>query len=76
MVDSVENYLALHHLPKVDYNIETKTNPLTDNIYHPAPPEFVAELMKLIKSKGIEKRVIISLLISEHCRSFTKIILE
>ncbi len=59
MVDSVENYLAQHGLPKVDYNIETKTMPATDNIFHPAPEEFVERLMTLIKEKGIEKRVII-----------------
>lgn len=59
MIDSVENYLTLHHLPKVYYNIETKTNPLTDNIYHPAPQEFVDRLMQIINSKGIANRVII-----------------
>ncbi|MCW3091905.1 MAG: glycerophosphodiester phosphodiesterase [Ferruginibacter sp.] len=59
LIDSVENYLAIHHLPKVNYNIETKTNPLTDNVYHPAPPEFVERLMSVIISKGIENRVII-----------------
>jgi len=59
LIDSVENYLSKNHLPKVDYNIETKTNPLTDNIYHPAPEEFVDRLVDIIKSKGIETRVII-----------------
>lgn len=59
LIDSVEIYLSRNHLPKVEYNIETKTNPATDNIYHPAPAEFVERLMKVIKSKGIEKRVII-----------------
>jgi len=59
LIDSVENYLAANHLAKVFYNIETKTYPLTDNIYHPAPEEFVDLLMEVIKSKGIENRVII-----------------
>ncbi len=59
LIDSVENYLTIHHLAKVDYNIETKTNPKTDNMYHPAPAEFVEQLMQVIKSKGIENRVII-----------------
>ncbi len=59
IIDSVENYLAFHHLTKVDYNIETKTTLKRDNIYHPAPPEFVERLMQVIKSKGIENRVII-----------------
>jgi glycerophosphoryl diester phosphodiesterase len=41
------------------YNIETKTMPATDNIYHPPPEEFVELLMAVIRSKGIEQRVII-----------------
>jgi glycerophosphoryl diester phosphodiesterase len=59
MIDSVEKYLLTHKPEKVEYNIETKTNPATDNIYHPAPAEFVTLLMEVIKSKGIENRVII-----------------
>src|SRR6478735_6543206 len=48
LIDSVENYLTSKHLNKVFYNIETKTNPATDNIYHPAPAEFVEQLMAII----------------------------
>ncbi len=59
LIDSVELYLSINNLPKVNYNIETKTNPATDNIFHPAPVEFVALLMQVIKSKEIERRVII-----------------
>lgn len=59
VIDSVEFHLSVNNLPKVNYNIETKTNPATDNIYHPAPAEFVELLMKVIKSKAIETRVII-----------------
>ncbi|MEP7141565.1 MAG: glycerophosphodiester phosphodiesterase family protein [Ferruginibacter sp.] len=59
VIDSVELYLSINDLPKVDYNIETKTNPATDTIYHPAPAEFVERLMTVIKTKGIENRVII-----------------
>ncbi|MEO7766350.1 MAG: glycerophosphodiester phosphodiesterase family protein, partial [Ferruginibacter sp.] len=59
LIDSVENYLTVRHLPKVNYNIETKTSQLTDNIFHPAPAEFTERLMNVIKSKGIENRVII-----------------
>lgn len=59
LIDSVENYLSQHQLTKVDYNIETKTNPATDNIFHPSPAEFVDRLIKLVKNKRIENRVII-----------------
>jgi len=41
------------------YNIETKTQPATDNIYHPAPEEFVNILMKVINSARISNQVII-----------------
>jgi glycerophosphoryl diester phosphodiesterase len=41
------------------YNIETKTQPATDNIYHPAPAEFVELLMKVIREKQMEDFVII-----------------
>jgi glycerophosphoryl diester phosphodiesterase len=41
------------------YNIETKTQPATDNIYHPAPAEFVELLMKVITEKKMEDFVII-----------------
>ncbi|MFL5809055.1 MAG: glycerophosphodiester phosphodiesterase family protein, partial [Flavisolibacter sp.] len=59
LIDSVENYCSLHQLPLPYYNIETKTQPLTDGIYHPGPKEFVDLLIHLIQSKGVEKRVII-----------------
>lgn len=41
------------------YNIETKTKESTDNIFHPAPAEFVELLVAVIKQKGIEERTII-----------------
>jgi glycerophosphoryl diester phosphodiesterase len=59
VIDSVENYTAQKKIPSRYYNIETKTTPETDNIYHPAPPEFVDLLMKTIDSKNIRDRAII-----------------
>ena len=41
------------------YNIETKTNPEFDGVFHPKPEEFVELLMAVIKEKGIEEQVII-----------------
>ena len=34
------------------YNIETKTQPETDGIFHPSPEEFVDKLMDVIKKSG------------------------
>ena len=59
LIDSVENYCSSRNLPEVHYNIETKSQPSTDNLYHPGPKEFVDLLIKLIQRKGIGKRVMI-----------------
>lgn len=59
VIDNAEAYVLLKHLPKPFYNIETKSQPVTDNIYHPAPQEFVSLLMNVILEKKVEDRVII-----------------
>lgn len=59
MLDSVSKYMITSRRPLPYFNIETKSLPATDNIYHPAPAEFVELLMGVIKEKGIEDRVII-----------------
>jgi len=59
LIDAVENYLVSKNLPKVQYNIETKSLPAGDNKFHPMPAEFVELLMSVIKEKKIESRVII-----------------
>lgn len=41
------------------YNIETKTRPFSDNIFHPEPKEFVDLMMKIIVEKKIQDRVVI-----------------
>lgn len=59
LIDSVEQYTQQKNLPAVYYNIETKTMKATDNIYHPAPQEFIDRLMQVIDKKKIRERVII-----------------
>lgn len=59
VIDSVEKYTAAKKLPARFYNIETKSQVATDNIYHPVPSEFVELIMKVIKEKKIEARTII-----------------
>lgn len=59
VIDSVEAYCKARHIPPVFYNIETKTNPATDNQYHPEPKEFVDLLLAVVFGKKIEDRVII-----------------
>jgi glycerophosphoryl diester phosphodiesterase len=59
VIENVEAYHKLKGGPAVFYNIETKTQPATDNTYHPAPEEFVRTLMNVIGSEKISNRVII-----------------
>jgi glycerophosphoryl diester phosphodiesterase len=59
VIDSVEAYIKKNHLPPVQYNIETKCQPSTDNIFHPEPAEFTNLLMEVIRRKKMMARVII-----------------
>jgi len=59
LIDSVELYAKQKKYPRPKYNMETKTTVKGDDIDHPGPEEFVREMMKVIKSKKIEKRVTI-----------------
>jgi glycerophosphoryl diester phosphodiesterase len=59
VIDNVKAYQKLKGDHDVFYNIETKTQPATDNQYHPAPEEFVNTLMKVINGENIADRVII-----------------
>ncbi|HVU56867.1 MAG TPA: glycerophosphodiester phosphodiesterase family protein [Puia sp.] len=59
LIDSVEAYVKEHHLKPVYYNMETKSSPAGDDIYHPKPERFVELLMGVIQSKGIASRVTI-----------------
>lgn len=53
LIDSVELYILSNKLKPVKYNIETKSSPSTDGIYHPAPKEFVELLMQVLTEKNI-----------------------
>jgi glycerophosphoryl diester phosphodiesterase len=59
VIDSAETYAQRHHRPAPFYNIETKTSPAGDSVYHPAPEEFVRLLLAVVAAKGIQSRVII-----------------
>ncbi len=59
LFDSVRNYMMTRRRPLPYFNIETKTQPATDNIYHPAPEAFVDMLMKVIDGKQVRDFVTI-----------------
>ncbi len=62
LADVIEDVLAHCATKKVAvpfFNIETKTNPSTDNTFHPAPDKFIELLMNVIDQKKIREKVII-----------------
>jgi glycerophosphoryl diester phosphodiesterase len=59
LFDDVEAYVKLKNADPVFYNIETKSLPATDSVFHPAPEEFVELLMRVIRNKKVENKVII-----------------
>ncbi|MBC7745097.1 MAG: glycerophosphodiester phosphodiesterase [Flavobacterium sp.] len=59
LVDSVQNYLAKNNKAQVFYNIETKSKPDGDHIFHPEPETFVKLIMDVIKKKKLTQWVII-----------------
>lgn len=59
LFDSVKVYMQKSRRPFPYFNIETKTMPFSDNMYHPAPAAFVDMLMKVIKEKEMEQWVMI-----------------
>jgi glycerophosphoryl diester phosphodiesterase len=59
VIENVEAYHKLNGGRMVFYNIETKTQAVTDGVFHPAPDEFVNTLMKVVNAAKISDRVII-----------------
>lgn len=59
LIDSIENYVQTKNLIKPFYNIEIKSSPKNDTIFHPVPDEFVKYVMEIINHKNLRKRVII-----------------
>jgi glycerophosphoryl diester phosphodiesterase len=59
VIDSCEEHAKATNRPLPWYNIETKTDPVLDSVFHPMPVEFVDLLMSVILEKGIGERTII-----------------
>ena len=59
VIDTIKAYCRQKGVPLPQFNIETKTQPATDNLYHPAPAAFVDDLMAIIREKNIEAATII-----------------
>jgi glycerophosphoryl diester phosphodiesterase len=59
VIDSCEGHAKATSRPLPWYNIETKTDPVLDSVFHPMPVEFVDLLMSVILEKRIEERTVI-----------------
>lgn len=59
VIEQVESYCDRNNKPRPHYNIETKTTPATDNIFHPAPAVFVDEMMNVIDQHKVTERVVV-----------------
>lgn len=59
LIDSVNEAMKTRKRPFPFYNIETKSNPEFDGVFHPKPDEFVELLMGVVKEKNIEEYTII-----------------
>lgn len=59
VIEAADQYALSKNKSLPFYNIETKSQPATDNKFHPSPKAFVDLLVAVIKHKKIEARVTI-----------------
>lgn len=59
LIDTIKSYCSEKGIALPQFNIETKTQAATDNVFHPTPEVFVTKLMAVINNKKMESGVII-----------------
>jgi len=59
VIDSINKSMMIRRRPFPFYNIEIKTNPVGDGVFHPKPETFVDLLMAVINGKRIAEQVTI-----------------
>lgn len=60
VIEFTETYIQKNYPGrKIQYNIETKSDPKGDGVFHPKPDEFVALLVSVLNTKNINDRVYI-----------------
>jgi glycerophosphoryl diester phosphodiesterase len=59
VIEVVEGQRQRDSLPLFFYNIETKSQPETDGIFHPEPEAFVDLVVKVLREKGILDRCLL-----------------
>lgn len=56
VIEAVEAHLRQHNLPPVHYNVEIKSTPEGDGVFHPEPEDFVRLVVGVLQEKGIQNR--------------------
>lgn len=59
VIDTAEVYAKANKLPAPNYNIEIKSRPEWDNLYHPEIEEYASLLVDLLKNKDVLNRSVI-----------------
>lgn len=59
VIDTAEVYAKANKLPAPNYNIEIKSRPEWDNLYHPEIEEYASLLVELLKNKEVLSRTVI-----------------
>lgn len=59
VIRTAEAYVQEYNLPPIFYNIETKSTPDGDGVFHPAPGAFTERLYGVIKAEGVLERATI-----------------
>ncbi len=60
LIDEVEKYCIQKNLPQIKYNVEIKSNPVTEYVYYPSVKDYVELLMDVVRTKNIEARLNVS----------------
>ena len=59
VIDATESFIQQSNSQRINYNIEIKSWPDGDLIFHPEPKEFARLLLKMVSQKGIKARTTI-----------------
>lgn len=59
VIDGVRQHCAQTGKPFPQWNIETKSTPATDGVFHPAPEAFVETLVGVLREKEVEAAAVV-----------------
>ncbi len=59
VIDTVESYVKAKGIAPIVYNVEVKSDPKGDFTHHPAPEEYVALLVNVLREKNINDHLMV-----------------